>query len=298
VTFFRLPAAACVAHLGGPGERHLVHVRVGGQRRAGVAEAGDDVEHARRQPRLHRQLTEQQRRERRLLGRLEDDRAPRRERWGHLPRGHQQREVPRNDLRGHPDRLPQGEPEVGVRVVRRDRQRAALDLGGPARHVVEHVGRQRHVGRLGHRERLPVVQRLEECELLEVLQDQVTELVNHPAAPPVGHLAPWRTVLERGAYCTHGPGGILRLAVRHRGKYLLGGRVDAVERGARRRVDPFAIDQHLAAERSHDILDAGCLERQGHHRPPRWNQTGRHRHDPESAMEPPHLRNVDRNEPA
>ena len=54
-------------------------------------------------------------------------------------RGHQQQEVPENDLRGDPDRLPQGEPEVGVRVMRRDRQRAALPWKWPSDH---HRGRR------------------------------------------------------------------------------------------------------------------------------------------------------------
>ena len=55
--------------------------------------------HARRDPGLEHQLAEPQRGQRRLLGRLEHDRAAGGERRGELPGRHQQREVPRDDLR-------------------------------------------------------------------------------------------------------------------------------------------------------------------------------------------------------
>jgi hypothetical protein len=52
------------------------------------------------------------------------------------------------------------------------------------------------------------------------------------------------------------------ITVRGGGQHFLGGRVDAVERLARRRVHPLSIDQHLAVQRAHDLLDARLIKRQ------------------------------------
>ena len=64
-----------LAHLGRAGERDLVEPRVGRERRAGGARAGDHVDHARREAGLVDQLGQQQRRERRGLGRLQHHRV-------------------------------------------------------------------------------------------------------------------------------------------------------------------------------------------------------------------------------
>jgi len=62
-----------LADLGEPGEGDLVDVGMPGERRAGrLAEPGDDVDDAVRQAGLEQQLAEAQRRERGLLGDLED----------------------------------------------------------------------------------------------------------------------------------------------------------------------------------------------------------------------------------
>ena len=73
----------------------------------GLAVAGDDVDDARREAGLLEQLAEAQRRERRLLGRLQHDGVAAGERDAELPRRHQQREVPRDDLADDADRLAQ-----------------------------------------------------------------------------------------------------------------------------------------------------------------------------------------------
>jgi hypothetical protein len=83
----------------------LLTPRSAGQRLAGLdAEAVDDVEHARRQQ-VADQLGEQQDRRGGLLGGLEDDAVAGGERRGELPRGHEQREVPRDDLPDDAERL-------------------------------------------------------------------------------------------------------------------------------------------------------------------------------------------------
>ena len=74
--------------------------------------------------------------------------------------------------------------EVGARSVRhRDVDGVALDLGGPTCHVMEQVRGQWHVRSLGYRERLAVVQRLELGQLIDVLEDQITDPPDH--APPL-----------------------------------------------------------------------------------------------------------------
>src|SRR6185312_1217437 len=93
--------------LGRARERDLVDVIVRLQRGARVAEAGDDVDDAVWEPSLLQQLAEAERRQRRLLRRLEYHGASAREHWPELPRGHQQREVPRDDLTNDADRLAQ-----------------------------------------------------------------------------------------------------------------------------------------------------------------------------------------------
>ena len=106
-----------------------------------------------RQVGLLADLGEQQRRQRRGLGRLEDDGVAGRQGRRDLPRQHQHREVPRDDLAGHAER-------PGVRAEAR-----VIELVGPAR-VVEEVRRgQRDVDVAGLADRLAVVQRLQDGEL-------------------------------------------------------------------------------------------------------------------------------------
>ena len=94
-----------LAHLGRAGERDLVHVVVLDERGARAAVAGDDVDDSRRQLGLAADVGEEERGQRRRLGRLQDDRVPGRERRRDLPRQHQEREVPGDDLAGDAERL-------------------------------------------------------------------------------------------------------------------------------------------------------------------------------------------------
>ncbi len=148
------------------------------QRRAGLAVAGEHVQRPLREAGLERQLAEPQRGQRRLLGRLEDDRAAGGERRGDLPHRHQQREVPGHDLGADADRLAYACSE---HVAGRDRHRLALDLGRPAG-VVAQVGDRGGDVALGRRQRLAVVERLELGELVAVGLDQLRERVDQPGA--------------------------------------------------------------------------------------------------------------------
>jgi hypothetical protein len=218
-----------------------------------------------RKARLVGDLRQRQGGQRRLARRLEDHRIAAGQGRRDFPDRQEQRKIPGNDRGDHADRLAQRVGEVlARRGDRGDRDGGALDLRRPAGHVAEEVGAERHVGGARDRQRLAVVERLEHRELFEVLEHQVAQLVNDLAALTVRHLAPGRTVLERRARSAYRPVGVLGLAVRDRGENLLGGGVDAVERLARRRVHPLTVDQHLAAQRAHDLLDAWRVERQSH----------------------------------
>jgi hypothetical protein len=87
---------------------------IGEGRASRLAVAGDNVEDAVGNARFSEQFAEAQSRERRLLRGLEDDGAARGERRRQLPRGHHQREVPRDDLPDDTDRLAQ---RIGVPVA-------------------------------------------------------------------------------------------------------------------------------------------------------------------------------------
>ena len=201
VSFLRFPARGLddqLADLGRAGEGHLVDVVMGGQCGAGgLAESGHHVDHAVGQPGLGDELGQPQRRQRGLLRRLEHHGAPVASAG---PSFHAA--ISSGKFHGMiwpttPMRLAQGVGvEVGAgRVGHRDIDGVALDLGGPAGHVVEQVGGQRHVGRLSHRERLAVVQGLQLGQLFDVLEDQVADPPDDPAAIGGGHAAPG-TVFE------------------------------------------------------------------------------------------------------
>jgi ParB family chromosome partitioning protein len=157
------------------------------------AEAVDDVEHPRGQQVAH-DFHQRQNAHRRLLGRLQHDAVARRERRRDLPHGHQQREVPRDDLAHDAQRLV---VVVGDGVVVELRQRAFLraDAGGE---VAEVVDGERHVGGERLADRLAVVPRLDQRELLEIGLHAVGDPVQDRGARGGRGLAPGRRSGVRG----------------------------------------------------------------------------------------------------
>ena len=250
-----------LAHRGGTGERHLVHVHMSGQGRSGgLAEAGYHVHDAGRHASLGDEPGQPQRGQRGLLGRLEHHAVARGQRRAQFPRGHQQREVPRDDLPDDAERLAQ---RVGVEVRprhvgHREVDRVALELGRPTGHVVEQVRGQRHVRRLRHADRLAVVQRLELGQLVGVLEDQVADPPDDPAALRRAHPAP-RALVERAARGPHSPVDVLGIALGDPGERLPGRGVGGLERLARRRVAPLPVDEQLSrgADEGFDVAIQG-----------------------------------------
>ena len=84
-----------------------VHVRAHG-RADGVAVADDEVDNTRREAGLVDERAGAKGSERSELGRLEDNRVPRRQRGADLPGKHEEGEVPGDDLADDTDRLVAG----------------------------------------------------------------------------------------------------------------------------------------------------------------------------------------------
>ena len=167
-------------------EGHAAHQRMADQRLARLlAEAGDDVDDPGRQPGLHGQLRQPQRRERRLLGRLEDGGAAGGERRGERADGHAERKIPGRHMRGDAQRLHEREVDEG----RPERHRRALDLVGGAGIVVERRHRPIDIAP-GLLQRLADIQRLEPGQLLLRGRDALGQPTDHPPALGRCHLAP------------------------------------------------------------------------------------------------------------
>lgn len=107
-----------------------------------LAGAVEDVHDSGRQPRLRGELGEAQDRQRRLLGRLDDDGVPARRGRGELPGRHEQRVVPRDDRGAHAHGLTDC---VDVEVRLGHGHDPAAELRGPARVVAEPRRGSRHV---------------------------------------------------------------------------------------------------------------------------------------------------------
>ena len=174
------------AHRGGAGEGDLGDALAGGQRFARfLAEALHHVEHAGRQQ-VADQLQQHADAQRGLFGGLEHHAVAGGQGRGQLPGGHQQREVPRDDLPDHAQRLVE---VVGGGVF--------VDLGGgaflgadAAGEVAEVVGGQGHVGVQRFAHGLAVVPGLGDGEHFQVGFDAVGDLQQDQRAVLHRGLAP------------------------------------------------------------------------------------------------------------
>ncbi|MNM70584.1 hypothetical protein D3C81_822170 [compost metagenome] len=177
------------ADRGGAGEGDLGDALAGGQRFAGLAAiALDHVEHA-----LGQQVADQFEQygnaQRGLFGGLEHHAVAGGQRWREFPGGHQQREVPRDDLPDHAQWL--------VDVVGHG---AFVDFGGTAflgadaaGEVAEVIDRQWDVGVEGFTDRLAVVPGFGDGQDFEVLFDAVGDsqqdvgaVLHRGTAPGIG----------------------------------------------------------------------------------------------------------------
>ncbi|CAB4999056.1 unannotated protein [freshwater metagenome] len=165
-------AQEVLAHLGGPGEGEHVDVGVTADRLAHrLAAAGHHVEHAVGQASLGGELSEAQRRQRRLLGRLEHHAVAGGERGRELPDGHLHRVVPWDDRPDDAERHALNNREVAWRRDRNLARHLVDCLGVPAQdhRAAGNVDGVRVGDELAH------VESLSNGELVEVGEDQVGE---------------------------------------------------------------------------------------------------------------------------
>ncbi len=231
------------------------------ERGTGLAVAGDDVDHTGRDPRLECQLAQPQRAQRRLLGGLEHDGAAGGKRGRELPRGHQQREIPRDDLPADADRLLARVAEHSGLV---DRQHVAGRALGPAREVAEMSGSGRDVDDLGELDGLAVVERLELGQLVGVLLDRLGQTGQHARAIGRRCLRP-RAALERSTSGAHGAIDVLAPALGDLGDGLRGRWVERLERAAVGGRRALAVDQQRLLARDELACRLGeLLGQRGH----------------------------------
>ena len=188
-------------------------------------------------------VAEEERGERRRLRRLQDDRVAARERGRDLPREHQQREVPRDDLTGDADRL---------RLAVRER---VLELVRPAGVVEEVRCRERQVDVARLLDRLAAVQRLEHRELARALLQDARDPEEVLRALRAGQLRP--AVRECAARGRDGEIDVCLRRLADRRERLLVARRDRLVR--LRRLDPVAADEEAVALAQRD--DVGRLRR-------------------------------------
>ncbi|CAM2147310.1 hypothetical protein PT2222_10131 [Paraburkholderia tropica] len=199
------------------------------------AEAVHDVEHARRQQILN-DLGEHEHRGGRLLGGFEHDAVAGRERGRELPGGHQDREIPRDDLADHAERFME---VIGDRVVI-DFGDAAFLRAHAAREIAKVIGRERNVGGQRFAQRLAVVDGFGHGELVQVLLDAVGDAIEDVGALGRRGLAPGGLGFVRGVERQLDVGFA---RARNRRERMAGDRRDVVEILAAQRRDPLAADE-------------------------------------------------------
>ena len=135
----------------------------------GGAEAGNDVEDAFGQSRFHRELGEPQRRQWRLLGRFEHDGVTRRQSWRHLPHREIQREVPRRHGTDDTQRLTGHQGEIAG-LGGSDLTDLFVDRLPVER---EKICGRGHIDGMGLGDQFAHIHRVQECQLLAVVSDQL-----------------------------------------------------------------------------------------------------------------------------
>ena len=194
-----------------------------------------------------RELEEAQRRQWRLLGRLEDLDVAGGERRAELPDHHHQRVVPGRDPGHDAERLAADDRRVALDVLGRGLALEVARRAGEEAEVVDREGDLVH----GDRGRLADVLGLELPQLLGVLLHDVRER-EQELHPVLRRLRP--PLVPGVARGVDRPLGVLRRAARHLGDDLAGRRVQHLHRLAVGRVHPFAADEVLVLRHRHSHL--------------------------------------------
>jgi hypothetical protein len=232
-----------LADLGRAGEGDLVDIGMLDHTVAGrVSIAGDDVDDAGREACLRDQVGQAQRGERGLLGGLQHERAACRQGRRDLEAGHQQREVPRHDLRAHAYGLAERVAEYGAARHGVGGRRLAGHLGSPARHETDLAHCCGHVDGAGHALGLAVVDRLELRELVGMCFDQVGEAIHDPLALNRRQARP-AAVVERRAGRGDSTVDVLFGRINDARDLLAARRILDPDRRVMRRFHPLVIDE-------------------------------------------------------
>ena len=233
-----------LAHFGRAGEGDLVDVRMGDKRCTRTTRPGDDVHHARWQFRFLNDLREQQRSQRRRFRRFENDGVAGGKRRRDLPRRHQQRKVPRNDLAGHAKRR-----HVAI-------GKCVFQLVRPPGVVKEVRGGERNVDVARLLDRLPAVHRLHDGECTRLFLNQPGDAEDVLGALARCDLAP-HFVVRTSRFFDRAV-DILRIRLRHLRQRLLGRRIDRLEPPLRMRRNELTTDEKVVALGKLDVI--GGLE--------------------------------------
>jgi len=204
-------------------QRDHVDVVVLADRRADLAaRPGDDVQHPFRNAGLQRRLADLDGGQRRVRGRLQDDRVPGRQGRADLPGGHEVRVVPGRDRADDADRLAPDDARVAGRVLARGN---AVEDPALRRHEADIVVGEGKIGIDRQLVRLAGLGGLHLGQALEILVEQVGHLIEVRRALPGGQPRP---LLERlpgrlhgaidvgGGPLRHAPDGLLVRGVDHR----------------------------------------------------------------------------------
>ena len=151
------------AHVCGTGESDLVYIGVGHDHRPRTAAAGDHVDYTLRQSGFRYDFCKQERTQARIGCWFKDYCITHRDGWRDLPGQHQQREVPRNDLPHHTNRL----------VI----TQFGFHQLGPAGIIIKVTRQQRHIDITRFTDGFTVVHRLEHRQqtvvLLNIPRDRI-----------------------------------------------------------------------------------------------------------------------------
>lgn len=225
------------ANQGRTSEGNLVNVHVAGDGGTGhTTETGDDVDDTSGDARLEHQLSGIEGRQGSLFCRLEDDGVTGGQSGADLPRPHEEREVPGDDLTANTNGLVAGVGEglvVGVNGL-------TVDLVGPATIVAQALGSGANIP-LGHGDRLAVVQGLDGGQDVSIALEQVSQLGQEAAALVRSDVTPG--ALEGLAGSRNGNVDILLRSFVNGNNRLLVGGVDGLEGLAFDTLDPLVVDE-------------------------------------------------------
>ena len=185
-----------------------------------LAKTSENIDDAGWEASLVDKLREAQSRHRGLFSKFKHDGTAAGKCRSQLPGGHQEREVPGNDLGDDAYWFPQG---VGVKIgTSGERQTLARYLRGPAGHITEHIDGKGNVGDARYGIGFAIVEGFQFGEFLKVLLKQIAELPKQAPALRRRHTGPC-AVVEGTTGCKDGEVDILFFRFRDVGEHFASG---------------------------------------------------------------------------